>query len=637
MSFGTFAFGTEPYGSEPGSSPTPPAPPAQVLPDISIEVSFTDPYGTLSWTDITKYALSFKTTMGRQHELQQVNPSTAQIVLYNGPVSTADPGGRFSPWNTNSPYYSMGNGIVPTVPVRIQATWDGITYPVFYGYADNWTPSYGQTMSTMTLNCSDILKQLNLNTLDNSPYPIYPLSNGTAYYTLGDKIGSTTAADSLGGTSGTVSGFSAFGASGPLLTLTTTALNILGYVSVPSSISGSTISVEGWLKTTTTDSFVYVSNDVSLALYTATSTGLPIFHFGGTVTLTGPTSVTDGNWHYLVGTADGTTARLYVDGELAVTAPCTSSFTSQVGQIANSVNGACEFGQIALYDIAVPASQVADQYQYATASWMVEDSGSRLSAVLEVCGVPTALNNVGTGITQVQAAVSSELSTTTAMSYINTVLTTENGLLFQDATGVVQFFNRHYQFQNSTSVTPQATFGYQSGQLHYFATGIVPAADDIDTWNNIPVQRINGVVQTASDATSQTLHGRRTLTGKTNLLQTSDLDCAGLSQYLLAQYKEPQIRVRSLTVANTIQSGMAMPQQLGRKLLDLISVIWRPLDGSTVDFEQASLIEQISHSVDAKTFTWTTTFAVTPIGTGQSYFTLDSATNGLLDVDELCY
>jgi hypothetical protein len=68
-----------------------------------------------------------------------------------------------------------------------------------------------------------------------------------------------------------------------------------------------------------------------------------------------------------------------------------------------------------------------------------------------------------------------------------------------------------------------------------------------------------------------------------------------------------------------------LANQLGRKLLDRITINWRPMDGSTVDFSQASLIEQISHTVTPTE--WTTTLAVTPVGT-ESFFILGTSTLG---------
>ena len=45
---------------------------------------------------------------------------------------------------------------------------------------------------------------------------------------------------------------------------------------------------------------------------------------------------------------------------------------------------------------------------------------------------------------------------------------------------------------------------------------------------------------------------------------------------------------------------------LGRKLLDRVTVIWQPMDGTTSPFTQDSLIESIQHDFSPEL--WTTTW-----------------------------
>jgi hypothetical protein len=52
-------------------------------------------------------------------------------------------------------------------------------------------------------------------------------------------------------------------------------------------------------------------------------------------------------------------------------------------------------------------------------------------------------------------------------------------------------------------------------------------------------------LQAATNPTTITHHGRRTLTAKTNLLQTNDPDALDLAQYLTQQYSTPATHVRS--------------------------------------------------------------------------------------------
>lgn len=592
------------------------------VPASKVEVAFTSSTFAASptWTDITRYVLGYTSTAGRQHELQQVNPSTAVIQLMNQPVSTADPGGRFSPWNTSSPYYHSGSGLTPGHPVRITATASSTTYNIFYGYTQSWVPKYGQSASTMTLNCYDAMALLNLNTLDTGQYEnTVSADSPLAYYELADPIGSTTAADAMGGTAATVSGSVSFGQPGALASdVSTSALSSAGvgsaFLNLPASVSGTAVSVTGWVKTTTptpgSSLIVSYNGTTALLLGVATSSGVAEATIG-THTLTGP-NVADGAWHFLAVTGDGTTMRLYVDGAQVANTACTSSVTSHTGIGATSGGPPAGYAHIAVYDTTLTPAQIETQYQIGTAGFVVQDSGARINAILALAGIPAGLNNVGAGVVNVQA-VTSPLTTTTAASYLQQVVNTERGMLYQDPTGVLQFRNRDYVYNTSSSNTSQATFGYASGQLHYFSSNLVPGEDDTDLWNNVPVGRQGGVVQRASDATSISNYGRRTLQGYTSLLFEADEDAADLAQFLLYQYKNPQPRVRGITMDSTIGNGANIAQMLGRGLLDRITINWRPLDGSSADFSQQSLIEQITHTVTPEK--WTTTWAVTPIGT----------------------
>jgi hypothetical protein len=289
---------------------------------------------------------------------------------------------------------------------------------------------------------------------------------------------------------------------------------------------------------------------------------------------------------------------------------------------------------VGYYPNSLSSTQVKNIYKVGSAAWLVQDTGARISAALAVAGVPAAMRVIDAGVSTLQASTSS-LTNTTAMSYINTAVNTELGLFYQDAYGVIRFHNRQYQYLNASCTTSQATFGYSTaaGVYHYLNSGLVPALDDLDLFNNIQATRNGGAAQTAQDATSQSTYGRRTKTFS-GLLQTSDGEAYTYATTWLNLYKTPMSRIRSISVDNVTDAGANLPQQLGRQLFDRITVVWKPLDGSTVDYNQQSLIEQIQHSVDAAAQTWITTWSVTPIGTTIP-FRLNDGTYGVLGTNTL--
>jgi hypothetical protein len=111
------------------------------------------------WTDISAYVRSISTDRHFSRDMQVWESGTATIVLNNFDA-------RFSPSNLASEYVSYGiTGIRPWRPVRIRATWAGVTYDLFRGYALNWNESYDQPSPNgggayMTVSCVDEMASL---------------------------------------------------------------------------------------------------------------------------------------------------------------------------------------------------------------------------------------------------------------------------------------------------------------------------------------------------------------------------------------------------------------------------------------------------------------------------------------------
>ena len=596
------------------------------MPTIKVEVAFQKyPADTLisgDWTDITKYVQGLSTTMGRQHELNQVGPSTATLTLTNQD-------GRFSPWNTDSPYYYAGAGLTPGHPIRITATWASVSYPIFSGFAKSFIPTYGATRATMTLACYDWLALLNFNSLDTGAYSILPLASASNYWPLDDPIGSATAHDAKG--SAPVTGITGtLGVAGPFPTSSVTALlfssllaNAATTALVPTTAA---MSVDFWINTATpSTNLFHLGSGFTDFFLGITAAGYITSSVKGTTTATTGPNVTDGQWHYIALTYSGSVVLIYVDGVLVRSGTAAGTVTSAIASL-GLVSGPQTMAQVAVYPAVLTPAQIASQYNIGQAGFQTEDTGSRAAITLQVAGLPaTAVQSTmaGSGNITIQGS-SSSLAATTVMSYLNTVMGSERGVIYQNTSGVVTFLNRHYSYETSTSTTSRYTFGYATGQLHYHAESLVPGQDDIDIWNNMLVGRNGGVTQQAQDTTSQSHFGRRSM-NSTGLLFTNDLDSQGLAQGLLLQYKDAKPRVRSMTVDNTIGAGAALPAMLGLDLLDRITINWRPIDGSTVDFSQQSLVEQISHVVTPST--WTTTLAVTPVGT-ESFWILGTTALG---------
>jgi RHS repeat-associated protein len=240
------------------------------------------------------------------------------------------------------------------------------------------------------------------------------IASGPSLYWRLDETSGTTAADLSGnGDDGTYSTGVSFGQPGALLTSANMAVGFPGTGSVVNqeALNFSNTTVAAWVKLAalptkgpqmiagfaqaaqTQPSAPAINTSV---LYVDISGNANWVVNDGTTAYTvasGPLQV--GKWYFLVGTADGTTSTLYVNGSLAAS---TSAGSSQVGFVVPNflVNGNAGFyggvlnavvDEVAAYDFALTAQQIAGLYSAALAQPQVEmqyDALNRLIAVNRV-------------------------------------------------------------------------------------------------------------------------------------------------------------------------------------------------------------------------------------------------------------
>jgi hypothetical protein len=209
----------------------------------------------------------------------------------------------------------------------------------------------------------------------------------TGYWRLGDSGSAirTLADSSTSALNATVSGGGYVPVAGALVGDTDTALAFdgrTGYAVIPAG-SGSTAlpsgnstwSVEAWFKTSAAFNFNFLaflgasSSKTTVQLY-LDSGGHVCLDSWGTAICTPQGSYNGNTWHHAVGTYDGTTAKLYVDGVLTASStalgPENISYGNAAigaqynGGYANLFNGALD--EVAIYGSALSASQVAAHY-----------------------------------------------------------------------------------------------------------------------------------------------------------------------------------------------------------------------------------------------------------------------------------
>ena len=176
------------------------------MPDVKVEVAFnagwSTPAASRTWTDVSTYVDLAETgapiqiTGGRGDELATTDPNSLSLVLDNSD-------GRFTPGKASSPYY-------PNVkigrPIRVTATPVGGSAVVqFDGFVDQWPLAWEGVSTEARARIGATSRTARLGTfrkLKSIVEEEVRRGSPTAYYTMGDPAGSTTAADTSGNTKG---------------------------------------------------------------------------------------------------------------------------------------------------------------------------------------------------------------------------------------------------------------------------------------------------------------------------------------------------------------------------------------------------------------------------------------------------
>lgn len=104
--------------------------------DVDLEVSVAwgnDPFdASPTWDDITAYVRGFAVDRGRSAVFERMKAGTGTLILDNSDR-------RFDPLYGSSPY---SPDVKPLKPVRIRATYNLTTYPIFQGYVESITQQW---------------------------------------------------------------------------------------------------------------------------------------------------------------------------------------------------------------------------------------------------------------------------------------------------------------------------------------------------------------------------------------------------------------------------------------------------------------------------------------------------------------
>lgn len=179
-----------------------------------------------------------------------------------------------------------------------------------------------------------------------------------------------------------------------------------------------------------------------------------------------------------------------------------------------------------------------------------------------------------------------------ALSALLLVEDSEQGAVYCSPDGRIQVDNRHAILTETRSKTSQATFG--SGNLTISEIEIEYASDLIK--NDITATRNGGTAQNAKDTTSIAAYAKHSY-ALSNMMISNDAGAADVAKFLLAVYKNPEVRIRSITIDPQRHADL-MTQALSRELRDRVTVTYAPPGGGSA-ITQEVFIAGIRHEFTA--------------------------------------
>lgn len=559
-----------------------------------------------TWEDLSADLISGNTIRGRQSALDQYQAGTCSVVLANED-RTYDPTYAASP---------LAGHILPMKRVKLLGVYDGVSYPLFYGYADRWTQNReGPRWGTTTMQATDGFKVLSRADLGTSVWTNEVTAAGpVAWWRFDDAIDATGLVDSVGARVATLTGAPEVGADGLVARDSSTSLDL------PSHNDGAYTPYSGAPMVTAlplTLAFVMKGTDGAgasiLRLVDASgvrvaelSTSGPNAFFnatnsaGATADTVGGDTVNDGNPHFLVGVwdADGNVT-LYVDGVVDGTpttrsgAPRTATSVTigggMPGPTSTILGTTVTVDEVMVFDTALTAGQIAVLAAARSAPWGGDLTGERIERVLDAVGWPDDLRDIDEGQTTLQTA---DLSMT-ALEHVQKVAETENGNLYIQADGTIRFEDR----TSDVNQAPVAIFSDDAGG-ELPITFSDPEISDEQIRNVVTVSRLEGVAQTAQDASSIAAYQISSYT-RDGLYHDDDDHSRYLAQFILQAYKDPVERVSNMAVNPYRDPDNLFPVILGLELTDRITLNETP-QNVTPEVSHTAVVEGISHTFAAK-------------------------------------
>jgi hypothetical protein len=643
---------------------------------FAVEMAFGyEPLDTApQWKVVTPYVRGFNIDRGKSSEFSTYSPGTASIALDNRDR-------RFDPEYTAGPYFGELN---PMVPVRVQATYSGTTYTMFYGFVQGWPTVYNQsnTDAVATVRCIDANRLLGNTILpieyeylvssDPSLALYLPLQTWESFVTV-QGVSTTGILDYTKSTymvrksaisptftdeSAPVQTNQGFRHDSSYSTAYTHTINqdfmqAIGRTPAIFSneqdafITGSMRTLEFWLYSIDATRWGAYTNETILLVNYRAPTGSYDSRISfsakddGTLhgiyfltadgerdhTLSTTVDLVPQDANHIVMTADSTNVMIYVNGSQVYNEPFNGPAVSGVFAgpyvLMNVYTYVSRMSHVAVYYDTFDAAKVAEHYA-AGYGYVGDSTSGRLTRMLDDVSWPAGFRGVETGVQTVGAYRGGGLS---VRDYSTQIDGAEQGALFVNREGEIEFRSR------STADVANIVGLFDDSGTDLPFTNVAVDAHTVDAIrNNVIVNYANGST-VSEDSASIAAYGRATETLDAGLID-DDADAQSIGDNLLARTKDPRTRITRLDVNVRSDPAGIVPVVAALDLSDDVTVSLTPT-GVGAALWRAVRVQGIQHTVTPETWDVALYLAPGPINTNGPLLVLNDDTYGELDNNKL--
>ena len=255
-----------------------------------------------------------------------------------------------------------------------------------------------------------------------------------------------------------------------------------------------------------------------------------------------------------------------------------------------------------------------------------ETSGNRINTALDRPEINyQGARSIGTGSSTLGAyAVSQD---TNLLNYLQLVNTSEQGYLYNSASGTLTFKGR------SSVLNPVAGATFTSDGTDLPMMSLINQFGDELLYNYIVTQSPAGAAQTNSNATSIALYQSQNY-NLLNLLNSTTTEVNGLGAYLLGKYMNPVLRFTGLSTQLAALTSDQWSIILNIDLTSIVSVKKTFNTGTPASETQTLIVSGIDHKITPGSHIISYAFESTD---GNQYMTVDNAIFGILDTNLLSF